>query len=132
MAEQNSIKPQRINPTTPERQVAAFGVELDKLIYRFTCEFDIAPEDYAAALMVAAEDVLHEVDEDTGFLVRMIDGPLAGELFELSYPSGYKDERVLFWETAPQAGQAGAVYRLLRLPTGMWQGYELRLNSKKT
>jgi len=126
MAEQNFIKPQRINPTTPERQVAAFGAELDKLIYRFTCEFDIAPEDYAAALMVAAEDVLHAVDECNGFHVRMIDGPLAGELFELSYPSGYKDERVLFWETA------GAVYRLLRLPTGMWQGYELRLNSKKT
>jgi len=113
----------RINPTTPERQVAAFGVELDKLLYRFGCEFDIEPEDYAAVLMQASDDILHqqfqEVDEVPGLTVRFIDGPLAGELYELNYPPGYDGENCLFWEGY------GTRYRLQRLASGMWQGFEI-------
>lgn len=117
MAEQQSNLNTRINPTTPERQVAAFGVELDKLLYRFGCEFDIEPEDYAATLMTAAEDILlHEMEEVPGFTVRFADGPLAGEVYELAYPPGYNHEPVLFW----QAGRAR--YRLHRMPTGGWKG----------
>ena len=93
----------RINPTTPERQVAAFGVELDKLLYRFGCEFDIEPEDYAATLMQAAEDILyHEMEPDEnvpGFQVRFIDGDLAGEVYELDFPPEYEKENTLFWQS---------------------------------
>jgi len=120
MAEpQTNLNP-RINPTTPERQVAAFGVELDKLLYRFGCEFDIEPEDYAATLMTAAEDILlHEMEEPPGFTVRIMDGPVAGEVYELAYPPDYGNEPILFWQAR------GARYRLHRMPTGIWQGVEV-------
>lgn len=109
----------RINPTTPERQCAAFGVELDKLLYRFGCEFDIEPEDYAGMLMTAAEDILHSQEEVPGFTVRIMDGPLAGDLYELDFPAGYTDERTLFWEIEGQS------YRLHKLATGIWQGHPI-------